>query len=161
MISISSRGIPEVVAWLQNVARGSKITAMRAIAEYLIGDDNHGLKPQPARVEHGEDNPYVWQSDKQRRAYFASNGFGGGIPSTRTETLKNAWAATESDNNWTSVKIVNSAPYARFVQGRDLQRGHIVDKWRDMWTIIGTNIQGAFRHANAKLREYLQTQKKG
>jgi hypothetical protein len=45
----------------------------------------------PPRVEHGESNPYHWTSDKQRKAFFATDGFGGGIPYSRTQTLSRGW----------------------------------------------------------------------
>jgi hypothetical protein len=160
MLKITSHGIPELMAWLNTLVRGIKITAVRAFDEYLIGDETHGLKHNPARVEHGPNNPYRWQSDKQRKAYFATGGFGGGIPYTRTGGLAAGWKYTEQDSNYTTSKIYNEVPSARYVQGRDIQRGHIADGWRTMWDVISTNLAGAKRHAQAKVKEYLATHRR-
>lgn len=156
MIKISTRGIEELKAYLATLPRGVKITAMSAAAEYLIGDDSHGLKHYPARVEHGIDNPYVWESEKQRRKYFATNGFGGGIPYQRTGTLKDAWKYTAANSNWTMVKLENATPYAQYVQGDQIQKGHVADRWRHYSNVIASNIRGAIRHAQAAVNEWLR-----
>lgn len=38
--------------------------------------------------------PVNWDSDKQRRAFFATNGFGRGIPTTRTGSYINSWTVS-------------------------------------------------------------------
>lgn len=156
MIKISTRGIEELKAYLATLPRKTKIAAMSAAAEYLIGNDQHGLKHNPARVQHGIDNPYVWESEKQRRAYFATNGFGGGIPYQRTGTLKDAWKYTAQNSNWTMVKLENPTPYAKYVQGDQIQRGHIADNWRHYSDVIATNIKGAIRAAQAAVNALLK-----
>ena len=37
--------------------------------------------------------PIQWDSERQRRAYFATNGFGGGIPYRRTGAYERSWVA--------------------------------------------------------------------
>ena len=37
--------------------------------------------------------PVQWDSEKQRRAFFATNGFGGGIPHVRTGAYQRGWTA--------------------------------------------------------------------
>jgi hypothetical protein len=160
MIKITSRGIPELVAYLETLGRGVKITATRAFDEFLIGDATHGLKHAPERVWHGADNPYRWQSEKQRRAFFATDGFGGGIPTIRTGAIVGGWQYKETDSNWTSSTIYNDVPGAKFVQGEFIQRGHVADGWRQIADIINTNKAGAIRHANAKVKEWLKAHKK-
>lgn len=132
---------------------------MREIAKYIIGDKTHGLKYYPARVKHDENNQYKWQSEKQRKAYFATNGFGAGIPYQRTDNLRNGWNFKESDSNWTMVKIENSSGYAGFVQGNQIQRGHIADKWRKYSEIVKSNLAGAMRHAGAEVRKWIKANK--
>jgi hypothetical protein len=148
-------GIPELTAYIKTLARGMKVTGMRAVAEWMLGDDTRGLRHYPKRVQHGENNPYQWQSDKQRKAYFATNGFGGGIPSTRTDTLKNAWDFKETNSQWDRVAMTNSTPYARYVQGAQIQRGHIADKWRQALDVMRSNIKGAIRHAQAEVNKLI------
>lgn len=44
--------------------------------------------------------PVQWDSDKQRKAFFATNGFGGGIPHVRKNDYVNSWTKTELPNGW-------------------------------------------------------------
>src|SRR5262245_21771646 len=74
------------------------------------------LTPYPGAVKR----PIRWKSARQRRAYFASNGFGRGIPSRRTGRLQNAWEITYrplTKDGVGSITIANTAPEARFVIG--------------------------------------------
>lgn len=44
--------------------------------------------------------PVQWDSEKQRRAFFATNGFGAGIPYKRTGAYVAGWTKTELPNGW-------------------------------------------------------------
>lgn len=62
-----------------------------------------------------EYGPFVWSSDKQRKAYFATDGFGGGIPYMRTMQLyENAHFNVSSQSFF--IEYINSSPYAKWVQ---------------------------------------------
>lgn len=41
--------------------------------------------------------PVQWDSEKQRRAYFASNGFGKGIPYNRTGAYSRSWTVDKNE----------------------------------------------------------------
>ena len=43
--------------------------------------------------------PVNWDSEKQQRAFFATNGFGHGIPYVRTNAMANAWSVTRTFDN--------------------------------------------------------------
>jgi hypothetical protein len=146
-MKITIRGLDEVQKLMKELPRGYRIAGMRAIATYIIGDKNHGLSHEPERVQHGAGNPYQWQSEKQRRAYFATDGFGAGIPYTRTHDLADSYTYTETDSNWTSVKIDSYSEYVDFVMGDYQQRGHAADGWRKVGDIIDSNIRGAVQAA--------------
>ena len=146
-------GVERVAKLLATLKPAVKREAFNAIAKYIIGDERHGLKHSPPRVTHGEGNPYQWQSDKQRKAYFASDGFGGGIPYQRTGELANAWSYAEPGEN--SVTLTNSANSASFVIADDQQRGHAADGWRHVLTIIETNLNGAYRAAQAAVDNWI------
>ena len=158
MIKLETRGLDKVNAYLKSLPRGTLRAALAAFSLYLIGNDQRGLKHYPARVEHGPGNPYQWQSEKQRRAYFATNGFGGGIPYRRTGTLKNSWEVKETRGGYQN-QIVNTSPYSQFVQGDDQQRGHAADKWRQYGEIIKTNMAGAMRAAQQAANRWLKSKK--
>lgn len=44
--------------------------------------------------------PVQWDSEKQRRAFFATDGFGKGIPYTRTGAYANGWKKEELPNGF-------------------------------------------------------------
>jgi len=157
MIKFSIHGIKEVKEYIAGLPRGVKIAAMRAFATYIIGDERHGLKHEPAQVTHGPGNPFKWTSDKQRRGFFASDGFGQGIPTTRTHEGVNSWTMTEKDSSWTSVKIEGGNV---FVQGDWQQRGHKADGWRKYTDVVTTNIAGALRAAITAVSDWLKSKNK-
>lgn len=58
--------------------------------------------------------PIQWDSVKQRIAFFASDGFGRGIPTTRSgKSLE--WQITPNGDGYT---LSNPAPYAQYLYGR-------------------------------------------
>ena len=58
--------------------------------------------------------PIKWDSDKQRKAFFASDGFGRGIPSVRTFKYEDAWKVTPSQNGYV---LENASGYAQYLSG--------------------------------------------
>lgn len=69
--------------------------------------------------------PLRWKTERQRRAFFASDGFGRGIPTQRTGALLEGFAVRGSVNAAGGVfELVNDADYARFVVGDDQQPFH-------------------------------------
>ena len=59
-------------------------------------------------------SPVQWDSEKQRKAYFASNGFGAGIPYHRTGDYERGWAVERKPMG---VALVNPFPAAGAVGG--------------------------------------------
>lgn len=88
------------------------ITSMREPGKLLPGYP-------PARVK--------WVSARQRRAFFATNGFGRGIPTKRTGKYNRGWTLElkrdETNNNKVGgtltldYSIKNEADYSKFVGG--------------------------------------------
>lgn len=68
--------------------------------------------------------PIQWDSVRQRRAFFASNGFGHGIPYRRQGRYEQGWKLKTNPNG---VELQNRTQAARFVaglrSGRDISRG--------------------------------------
>lgn len=58
--------------------------------------------------------PIKWDSERQRRAFFASDGFGRGIPARRTGNYNARYRIIRADNGYT---IENTARYGRYVGG--------------------------------------------
>lgn len=159
MITARLHGQKKLTAYLKKVRRGAKIHAMTAAAEYIIGNERHGLKHAPSRKQHGESNPYQWQSEKQRRAYFATDGFGGGIPYQRTDEMVNAWDWIANNTDWTRVIVYNPVETVTYVIGDDQQKGHKADGWRHYLDVVRKNIAGAIKAAQRAVDAFLNRTK--
>ncbi len=103
--------------------------------------------------------PIQWTSEKQRKAFFATNGFGRGIPTRRTGGSTKAWRGKlERISAIVRVSITNPNNYVRFVRydqsGRRsvIQRMHrntgwryansIIDRWRREYrAVFAVNLQ--------------------
>lgn len=156
MISMRVRNLDKVKQAISDLPRGARGVAAEAAALALIGNERTGLQHYPARKQHGADNPYIWQSERQRRAFFATNGFGAGIPSKRTDNLRFGWKA-QSWGDKTKIHVINDQPYARFVMGDALQRGHKADGWRTYQEVIKTNTAAMLRAIDQALHRYLKS----
>lgn len=73
--------------------------------------------------------PLRWQSERQRRAFFATGGFDSGIPYQRTGTLADSWRFQADYRKDISMRVFNAAEYASFVMGDDQQNMHIDTGW--------------------------------
>ena len=83
---------------LENVVESLAPTALAA------------LRRQPGPVKR----PIQWTSERQRRAYFATNGFGAGIPYRRTGKLAAKWIMEVRGK---SIVIENPSRIAKYVYG--------------------------------------------
>lgn len=84
-----------------------------------------------------DDYPRRWKSERQRRAYFATNGFGGGIPYRRTGALEKAWKITLKTQSATGVlAIENDNKAAEFVQGDRAQPMHLDSGWPQAANVV-------------------------
>lgn len=86
-----------------------------------------------------------WQSRKQMIAFFATNGFGGGIPHRRTGRLPAGWQVNARMQGVTiHAEVKNTEKGAPYVygslspssQGKYQQRGHIRTGWSKAYTIV-------------------------
>lgn len=108
---------------------------------------------EDARLPYA-DEPFFWSSDKQRKAYFASNGFGGGIPYQRTGTLRDGWQVLGYGKNQI---VVNEVMYSKYVKQASTQI--IGMKFRDWDTIeeqIRTRLSQISRAFNEGVRDAIE-----
>ena len=69
--------------------------------------------------------PLRWASARQRRAFFATQGFGKGIPTRRTGALLDSWQVTYTpDRNGGVIALENPVAYMPYVQGEQAQPFH-------------------------------------
>ena len=118
---------------------------------YLNDDEfRESMYPEQKNFE-----PFIWSSDKQRRAFFATNGFGRGIPTQRTHELMYS-GLFKADKKYSSLWITyeNIAPYAKWVIGQFTQIvGHIARGWKPANTYViskGGEVRDAFEKGVAR-----------
>lgn len=97
-------------------ARGSK-AAPRALAR---------LQQIPGAPRY----PIRWTTERQRKAFFATDGFGRGIPTRRSGQIAGKWKTTfMPDSKGGMLILENDDPAATFVQGFDQQGFHADTGW--------------------------------
>jgi len=102
---------------------------IKRIRQRILDD----LREYPGPVKY----PFRWKSERQRRAYFATDGFGWGIPYVRTNALKDGWTTHIRDQKDGAVfEVVNNADYSVFVMGDWQQPGHIQTGWNSAAEIV-------------------------
>jgi hypothetical protein len=116
--------------------------------------------------------PIRWTTERQRRAFFATNGFGRGIPTKRTHAISQAWQVTINVEQITRFQVftnnliaflarfkVSDAPtpplptvivdvsnpvsYTRYVEGENQQGYHKNTGWLYAPDVINTGFQQA------------------
>lgn len=90
------------------------------------------LREEPSNPQH----PIRWKSEKQKRAYFVTDGFGRGIGAPRTHALSEGWKVDIDGSNFFSMDVYNTQDYTRFVEGEDKQPFHIDTGWLDANPIL-------------------------
>lgn len=74
--------------------------------------------------------PLRWKSSRQRRAFFATRGFGRGIPTVRTGEMVSGWRVTVENRPDGGVLVLeNPSPVMPFVQGERAQPFHRDTGW--------------------------------
>ncbi len=88
-------------------------------------DATFGRDPGPVKY------PIEWTSEKQRRAFFATDGFGSGIPTKRSNQLETSWVVVVGTQLRTNlITLRNPKSYAQFVYpGSRQQRFHARTGW--------------------------------
>ena len=136
MFEVSFRADTDVMDALQDALREAPRTTNtimnRSVLPEFTERARRELTPYPSAVKH----PIRWKSERQRKAYFASDGFGGGIPSVRTGYLGQSWdiANTELESGGI-ITIENTATtrtgdnLAQYVVGEHQQPFHEDTGW--------------------------------
>lgn len=88
-------------------------------------DATFGRDPGPVAY------PIEWTTDRQRRAFFATDGFGAGIPTKRSTQLETSWVVIVSYQMRTNlITLRNPKSYAKYVYpGSRQQRFHARTGW--------------------------------
>lgn len=87
-------------------------------------DRTVGRTPGPVK------RPFEFATDRSRRAYFATNGFGKGLPYRRTGQLEASWiVAVGTQLRSPFVLIYNNKTYGKYVYGPRQVPGHRRTGW--------------------------------
>lgn len=98
----------------------------RDIRPFVSQEVDKRLRRNPGKVKY----PIQWTSEKQRRAFFATDGFGHGIPYKRTGGLVKSWHVRgDYRQGFGGIAVYNDNPAAEFVQGYRQQFFHTQTGW--------------------------------
>lgn len=82
--------------------------------------------------------PIRWSSERQRKAFFATDGFGRGIPTRRTGNIAAGWEVSSiPDGDGVSIILSNPADETKFVHGPQPfgQGFHIDTGWTQLESV--------------------------
>lgn len=134
---IRTKPLEELDAFTAQIQRQAQ-DAGDAALEKIRADFMNELSFEPSAVKY----PIEWTSDRQRKAFFATDGFGGGIPSQRSGGVSDGWTvAGRASGGSYVVEVSNAAPHAKFVVGdvnfrsrnealKPMQKMHINTGWQ-------------------------------
>ena len=161
MIEFDVKGVEEVNAFLKSIPLGATKEVTKAFGEYIIGNDQHGLRHYPPyrKVTRKQAYGVSFFSDKQRRWFFANLKDHIDIPYRQTWQLKDGWKLNYPSKNQATIK--NRVPYASLVMG-DVGQNRMAAKkgWRKVSKVVADNIKGAMRMANFALDRWLKAKNK-
>lgn len=157
------RGVEAVQAFLRAVPRGAVKVALQAFSEYILGNDQHGLR-------HNEPYKYVTRkaaygvtffTEKQRRWFFWALRTGQIDPGSgkRTGETSRAWKAEPRNNGYRYTLTNNTAGgyYTRDDYGQARQPAKV--GWRKVRDVVDANYLGGIRAVTAAVKNYLQSKK--
>jgi hypothetical protein len=109
----------------------------------------HTMKEPGAPISY----PVHWDSVKQRKAFFASDGFGRGIPTKRTDEYIHAWQVIKIANGY---DVGNPLSHARYIGGtpRSIRRQSRIHRGR--WNLLKPTIDRVIGKLPKKVRESLK-----
>ena len=101
--------------------------AKREIRPYVSQRVDQTLRVEPPRWAGGKRK---WESEKQRRAYFATDGFGHGIPYKRTGQYVKGWHVRgDYTHGLSSITVYHDWEKAQYVGGNRQQQMHKLTGW--------------------------------
>jgi len=165
--SFRVRSTKKIQDFLRSLPYGTRKIGLAAIAEYLLGNDRHGLR-------HDEPQKYVSRkqagyttSAKQMRFFFATGILeripGGGIKLNhykRTGETANAWVSREINRGY-GIVLENEKKGAYYTRDNFGQtRQHEMAGRRKASKVVADNLKGAIRHAKAEVGKWMRSNAK-
>lgn len=123
-ITTLERAEEQIVPWVETQLDST----LRVAPNTVFHPIEWTLSRHPEDVAKPANTPRGYS--RQKAAYFATNGFGGGIPSTRSNTMIRAWNVYVRFRRFgMEIGARNETPYTRYVQGRERQDFHRNTGW--------------------------------
>lgn len=101
--------------------------------------------------------PVNWDSERQRRAFFATDGFGRGIPTRRTDTYVRGWKIRRNPRASRATEgysLINDVNYSKHVggtaYGTSQSRIH-----RGRWVMTRTTLEEATKGLPKEVAEHI------
>ena len=154
-IKFTTRGVPQLMAWMRRQLGYVSKVASRAFAEYIVGNEQHGLRHAPPYKYITPFRSYSFdpiKAAKQRGWIFTHLDQIG--KNNRTGQTTGGWTFKPTGAN--AYQISNATPGAPWTFGESLTRQNQAVGWRKWRDIIATNMDGAIRHMKAEVRKALQ-----
>ncbi len=159
-VKFNIRNVKRVQDFLKSLPRGVVKVAIKALAEYIVGDNSHGLKKSEPYKYVTRKSAYgmTFFTEKQRR-WFWANGGPDMIGNNRTGKSAEAWTFAPIEGAGVyRMKVTNNTTAAYFTRddkGQARQPARV--GWRKVSAVIAANMRGAIRHANAEVRKYIKS----
>ncbi len=151
-LSIQIKGAEMKRKGFENLDANIPVIAAQDIYDAMLRAQTE-MKTPGASISY----PVKWDSEKQRRAYFATDGFGGGIPTQRSGRYEAAWDIRRNpspDRAREGYSLYNKLDWAQYVGGNaygDRQsRIH-----RDRWNKLAAAVRKAVDGLPGKVREHI------
>lgn len=95
--------------------------------------------------------PVKWDSAEQRRKYFATDGFGKGIPYARTGGYQKAWKVVQKENGFS---LTNTKKQAKYIGGSSYGLGQSrIHQGR--WRLLRDTVDEELDKLNEEVRDAL------
>jgi ribosome modulation factor len=171
-ISIDIRKLDPVINYLKSIPRGTVKVALPAMAEWFIGNGQRGLRRYSpyryvSRARAYPDMSFTTKDGRRIVGYKSLKQFqlvmarvregriDPGVPH-RTGNAQRGYVMSTTNRGYT-VKIQNRTRGAVYTRHNVLQaRLNLLAGWRKARAVIESNMDGALRHARAKVRAYLK-----
>jgi hypothetical protein len=134
-----TRQLDDMIKYMDRIDREIDAIGKYALSEIrdeLLDD----LTDEPPRRNYPSDYPLEWTSEKQRKAYFATDGFGAGIPFKRSGKMSQSWQITGvKSGKGFAIVVSNKSKGAKYVGGtlaqdvrqaiKPVQKFHQITGW--------------------------------
>lgn len=168
MIKVSVKGFDDIRRFLAELPKEIKRVAEKAVGEFLIGDERHGLKHYPPYRHVPFEDGAGWSTDpekkrRQQRWLFAAIRDGRVTPgmSASNGYMRDAWSYKQRGNVW---YIENDVKHTKWLVGTgepNTQTVHAQRQgWREIPKIVQDNLKGAFRHAIAEVKKFIASKRR-